>query len=56
MFTGNIGDAQGLDILPNVAVMLKNNGLQDKIRFIIVGDGRNKEQLEEERKEVKWLN
>lgn len=35
-FTGNIGNAQGLDILPKTAEMLKS----ENIRFVIVGDGR----------------
>ena len=36
IFTGNIGTAQGLDILPKAAELLK----EEKIRFVIVGDGR----------------
>lgn len=43
-FTGNIGKAQGLDILPKTAELLKDVN----VRFIIVGDGRYQEQLEEE--------
>lgn len=35
-FTGNIGTAQGLDVLPKAAVLLKN----ENVKFIIVGDGR----------------
>lgn len=35
-FTGNIGYAQGLDILPKTAELLK----KENIRFIIIGDGR----------------
>lgn len=35
-FTGNIGTAQGLDILPKAAVLLKDVN----VKFIIVGDGR----------------
>ena len=35
-FTGNIGTAQGLDILPKTAELLK----EEKIKFVIVGDGR----------------
>lgn len=42
-FTGNIGTAQGLEILPYTAKLLKSNGV--KVRFNIVGDGRNKENL-----------
>ena len=42
-FTGNIGTAQGLEILPEAAKCLKEKNL--KVRFNIVGDGRNKENL-----------
>ena len=42
-FTGNIGTAQGLEILPEVAKLLKEENV--KVRFNIVGDGRNKENL-----------
>lgn len=45
VFAGNIGNAQGLDILPQTAVILKNKELDRKIRFNIVGDGRYKENL-----------
>ena len=45
IFTGNIGSAQGLDILPKVAVLLKERDLERKIRFNIVGDGRFKDTL-----------
>lgn len=41
VFTGNIGTAQGLDILPQVAELLKN----ENIRFVIIGDGRYLERL-----------
>ena len=41
-FTGNIGTAQGLDILPKAAALLKN----ENIRFIIVGDGRYQAEFE----------
>ncbi len=43
IFTGNIGRAQGLDILPKTAAILKER--QANVRFVIVGDGREKEQL-----------
>jgi glycosyltransferase involved in cell wall biosynthesis len=39
-FTGNIGTAQGLDILVETAVLLKNENIL--VRFNIIGDGRNK--------------
>jgi glycosyltransferase involved in cell wall biosynthesis len=47
IFTGNIGSAQGLDILPKTAVILKEKKLDRKICFNIVGDGRYKEELTE---------
>lgn len=42
-FTGNIGTAQGLEILPETAKLLKEANM--KVRFNIVGDGRNKNSL-----------
>lgn len=47
-FTGNIGTAQGLDILPKVAELLKDDDSVVKVRFVIVGDGRFQETLENE--------
>lgn len=41
VFTGNIGYAQGLDILPQTANLLKD----ENIEFVIVGDGRYKQEL-----------
>lgn len=41
IFTGNIGKAQGLDILPKTAKLLKN----DNVKFVIVGDGRYLDEL-----------
>lgn len=43
IFAGNIGFAQGLEILPKAAVVLKNSNC--KVRFNIVGDGRAKDKL-----------
>ena len=40
IFTGNIGFAQGLDILPQVAKIVSND-----VCFVIVGNGRYKEQF-----------
>ena len=48
IFTGNVGNAQGLDILPKVARLL-----DDDVLFIIVGDGRYKAELIKEVEEVK---
>lgn len=45
IFAGNIGNAQGLDILPKTAMLLKESRLNRKIKFNIVGDGRYKETL-----------
>ena len=55
VFTGNIGYAQGLDILPKAAKILKEKGYEAKIRFIIIGDGRYKPQLEQEIEAVKEM-
>ena len=49
IFTGNIGIAQGLDILPNTAKLLKD----ENIKFVIVGDGR---YLDEFKREIKENN
>ena len=43
IFTGNIGRAQGLEILPKAAAILKERKVN--VQFVIVGDGREKEQL-----------
>ncbi|RKM54463.1 glycosyltransferase WbuB [Butyrivibrio sp. X503] len=40
-FTGNIGYAQGLDVLPATAKLLKDTD----IKFVIIGDGRYKSKL-----------
>lgn len=45
IFTGNIGEAQGLDILPVVAKKLRENKFGDRVKFIIIGNGRNKDNL-----------
>ena len=47
VFTGNIGYAQGLDILPKTAFELRKRGY-DQILFVIVGDGRYRESFEKE--------
>ena len=45
VFAGNIGYAQGLEILPSVARRLKESGA--KVRFNMIGDGRFKNILED---------
>lgn len=42
-FTGNIGDAQGLEVLPETAKILKKNN--HNVHFMIVGNGRAKDRL-----------
>lgn len=42
VFTGNIGDAQGLDLLVDAAYELR----ETKVRWYIVGDGRARERLQ----------
>lgn len=49
IFTGNIGTAQGLQILPETAELLKD----EKIKFVMVGDGR---YLDEFTREVSKRN
>lgn len=44
IFTGSIGKAQGLDILPRAAGMLDDT----EIKFVIVGDGREQAAFEKE--------
>jgi glycosyltransferase involved in cell wall biosynthesis len=44
IFAGNIGAAQGLDILPKAAEIIKTRS-DKKIRFNIVGDGRYKNEF-----------
>ena len=46
-FTGNIGVAQGLEILPKAAALLK----KEKVKFIIIGNGRDQERFEKTIKE-----
>ncbi len=46
IFTGNIGQAQGLNILPQTAQILKER--KQNVKFVIVGDGREKNKLVEE--------
>ena len=44
IFTGNIGFAQGLEILPKAAEILKQKGVD--CTFYIIGDGRYRKELE----------
>lgn len=46
LFAGNIGEAQGLDVLPKAAAILKEKAKR-QIKFCIVGDGRYKQKLQE---------
>lgn len=46
VFTGNIGKAQGLEILPKSAELIKAK-TDKKIQFNIIGDGRYKQELVE---------
>ena len=55
VFTGNLGMAQGLDILPKTAALLRDKS----VKFVIVGDGRYKDRflevIREERVEEKFI-
>ncbi len=44
LFTGNIGDAQGLDVLVETACILKEKNVSNVV-FSLVGDGRHKDKL-----------
>lgn len=44
IFTGNVGLAQGLEILPVAAKRLKDTGVKD-VGFVIVGNGRQRQKL-----------
>lgn len=46
IFTGNIGKAQGLEILPKAAALLQKK-YGEKVLFVIVGDGREKKEFME---------
>ncbi|MFQ7414822.1 MAG: glycosyltransferase family 4 protein [Blautia hansenii] len=54
IFTGNIGYAQGLDILPKTAKILKEKNIKD-VQFVIVGEGRYCEQLKKEIEDIKEM-
>lgn len=45
VFAGNIGNAQGLDILPRTASIVKKKMSGKKVCFNIIGDGRYKKTL-----------
>lgn len=49
VFTGNIGYAQGLDVLPKVAADLKAEGIH--CVFYIIGEGRFRQELEKKIRE-----
>ena len=53
VFAGNIGEAQGLDLLFDVAVLLKD---RDDIKIYLVGDGRARKRLEEKARREKLDN
>ena len=48
VFAGNLGDAQGLDLMVEAARQLKGSG----IRWYLVGDGRARARLEQKVKEM----
>lgn len=45
VFAGNLGVAQGLDILPEAARRLKDAGHASAVRFVVIGDGRFRSTL-----------
>lgn len=46
VFTGNVGHAQGLEVLPETAKLLKQRNVTN-VRFVIVGGGSCRQQLED---------
>lgn len=54
IFAGNIGSAQGLEILPSVAKLLSE--MKYNIKFILVGEGRCRKQLERKVEQDKVTN
>ncbi len=55
VFTGNIGEAQGLDILIDTAAILKEQG-EENVQFSIVGDGRYRQSFQEKIKTAQLDN
>ncbi|MEJ5258280.1 MAG: glycosyltransferase family 4 protein [Fervidobacterium sp.] len=53
VFTGNVGLAQGLDILPKSARIIRNVRPDVNIKFVVVGDGRARQNLIEEAEKMK---
>ena len=51
-FTGNIGTAQGLDVLPKAAKILSG----ENVKFVIVGDGRYQAEFERQIEELNVRN
>ncbi|MFW5795331.1 MAG: glycosyltransferase family 4 protein [Bacillota bacterium] len=49
VYAGNVGLAQGIDVIINAAQKLKN---YSNIQFLIIGDGLEKNELEEQAKEL----
>lgn len=55
LYSGNMGEKQGLDIIPHVAQQVANAGLKD-IRFFLVGRGGTKAALEAQVSEMGLSN
>lgn len=51
IFTGNIGTSQGIEHVVDAAAVIKEKGGFDDIKWIIVGDGRNMEAVQQRAKE-----
>ncbi|WP_347862236.1 glycosyltransferase family 4 protein [Salimicrobium sp. PL1-032A] len=48
IFTGNIGESQGLDVLIETASLLQEEGKENEVSFNLVGEGRYKDKLIEQ--------
>lgn len=53
MYSGNIGKAQNVDLIPEIANILRDNR---KIRFVIIGEGWCKEKVKQRVEELKLDN
>lgn len=53
MYSGNIGKAQNVDLIPEIAYKLRAN---DKIQFVIIGEGWSKERVKRRVEELNLYN
>ena len=51
-YLGTMGKAQGLDVIPQLALALKNN----QVHFLLIGDGTERVLLEQQSKALELTN